>query len=191
MLSSTGLHVDAARCKRFGITVFLTKPILAGDLRTAVGRVLNAPRHRPEPDSHSQAKTAHVLRVLVAEDNPVNQKLTLTLLQKRGHSVVVANNGLQALQALESTEFDLILMDVQMPEMSGLEATAEIRRIEKVTGGHIPIIALTAHAIKGDVEKCLEAGMDDYLSKPIHIQDLLEKIDRVAQSVWVPARISA
>ncbi|MDP8983410.1 MAG: response regulator [Acidobacteriota bacterium] len=191
MLSSTGLHVDAARCKRLGITVFLTKPILAGELRTAVGRVLNAPRHPPEPDSHSQAKTAHVLRVLVAEDNPVNQKLTLTLLQKRGHSVVVANNGLQALQALESAEFDLILMDVQMPEMSGLEATAEIRRIEKVTGGHIPIIALTAHAIKGDVEKCIEAGMDDYLSKPIHIQDLLEKIDRVAQSAWSPARIPA
>ena len=185
MLSSTDLQLDATKCRRFGITVFLTKPILAEELRTAIGRVLNvSPRVRPERRSLFDEKAPTVLRVLVAEDNPVNQKLTVTLLQKRGHSVVLANNGLQALQAIERAEFDLILMDVQMPQMSGLEATAEIRRIEKVTGGHIPIIALTAHAIKGDIDKCIEAGMDDYLSKPIHIKDLLAKIDQHSTQKW-------
>jgi two-component system sensor histidine kinase/response regulator len=183
MLSSTDLQLDATRCRSFGITVFLTKPILAEDLRAAIGRVLSvAPSVRLERRSVFEQKASAVLRVLVAEDNLVNQKLTVTLLQKRGHSVVVANNGLEALQALERAEFDLILMDVQMPQMSGLEATAEIRRIERVTGGHIPIIALTAHAIKGDIDKCIEAGMDDYLSKPIHIKDLLKKIDAVGQT---------
>jgi two-component system, sensor histidine kinase and response regulator len=114
--------------------------------------------------------------VLVAEDNPVNQKLTVRLLERCGHSAIVANNGLEALKAFQSQSFDLIIMDVQMPDMSGLEATEEIRKAEAQTGDHVPIIALTAHAMKGDLEKCLNAGMDDYLSKPIHVKDLMEKI---------------
>src|SRR5882672_3700242 len=107
------------------------------------------------------------LNVLVAEDNPVNQKLILALLGKRGHSVVVATNGLEALSQWKSGKFDLIFMDVQMPEMDGLTATRQIRQAETGRGAHISIVAMTAHAMAGDRERCLEAGMDDYISKPL------------------------
>ena len=113
-----------------------------------------------------------MLRVLVAEDNLVNQRLATRLLEKRGHRVVLAASGRQALEVLETGPFDLVLMDVQMPEMDGLEATAEIRKRETSTGEDQPIIALTAHAMKGDQERCLAAGMDGYLSKPIRPQEL-------------------
>jgi CheY-like chemotaxis protein len=106
-------------------------------------------------------------RVLLAEDNVVNQRVAVALLRREGHDVVVAENGRQALEKLEGGRFDLVLMDIQMPEMSGLEAALKIRERERVTGGHLPIIALTAHAMKGDEEQCLEAGMDGYVSKPI------------------------
>jgi CheY-like chemotaxis protein len=112
------------------------------------------------------------LRILLAEDNAVNQLLATKLLRKHGHSVVVANNGQEVLANLRDRGFDLILMDVNMPVMGGLEATALIREREKSTGGHIPIVALTANAMKGDREKCIAAGMDDYLSKPINAKDL-------------------
>ncbi len=115
---------------------------------------------------------ARPLRVLLAEDNPVNQRLAVRLLEKMGHASVVAGNGLEAVAALEDAEFDVVLMDVQMPEMGGIEATAEIRRREAASGGHIPIIALTAHAMKGDRERCLEAGMDGYLTKPLRPGEL-------------------
>jgi CheY-like chemotaxis protein len=116
--------------------------------------------------------------VLLAEDNPVNQLLITRLLEKRGHSVVVAANGREALAALEEESYDLVFMDIQMPDMDGIEATAAIREKENNSGKHQPVIALTAHAMKGDQERCLEAGMDDYLSKPIRPQeldDILEK----------------
>jgi CheY-like chemotaxis protein len=112
------------------------------------------------------------LRILVAEDNVVNQKVACHLLEKLGHSVVLASNGRQVLDILERQCPDVILMDVQMPEMGGLEATAAIRLKEKERGGHIPIIGLTAHALSGDREKCLQAGMDAYLAKPVHREDL-------------------
>jgi len=131
-----------------------------------------------------------VLRVLVAEDNAVNQRLASRLLEKRGHRVTVMVNGRNALEALANQTFDLVLMDLQMPEMDGFEATAAIREREKDNGGHIPIIALTAHAMKGDMERCLAAGMDGYLSKPIRPQeldDLLEKyLARRTETVPVP-----
>jgi CheY-like chemotaxis protein len=110
--------------------------------------------------------------VLLAEDNLVNQRLVVRLLEKRGHRVVVAATGLEALKALEKESFDLVLMDVQMPDMDGLEATAAIREREKDTGVHQAVVALTAHAMKGDREKCLAAGMDGYLTKPIRPQEL-------------------
>ncbi len=119
------------------------------------------------------------MKVLLAEDNAVNRTLATRLLQKHGHTVVVVENGRQALDALERETVDLVLMDVQMPEMDGLEATAAIREKEKKTGHHLPIIALTAHAMKGDREKCLAAGTDDYLTKPIRTADLFAAVERL------------
>jgi CheY-like chemotaxis protein len=112
------------------------------------------------------------LRVLLAEDNVVNQRLALRMLEKRGHSVLVANDGREALAILQREPVDIVLMDVQMPDMDGFQATAAIRDGEKTSGGHLPIVALTAHALKGDKERCLANGMDAYLSKPIRAQDL-------------------
>jgi len=118
------------------------------------------------------------LRVLVAEDNAVNQKLVARLLEKRGHFVKIVENGREALESLEQESYDLILMDVQMPEMDGFEATGELRRLEKQSGRHTPVIALTAHAMKGDRERCLAAGMDGYLSKPIRAPELDELLEK-------------
>ena len=126
------------------------------------------------------------LRVLLAEDSLVNQKLVVTLLEREGHAVTVVGNGREALAALESRKFDLVLMDVQMPEMDGLEATAAIRVRERQSGGHVPIVAMTAHALKGDRERCLESGMDEYIAKPIHARQLLETIERVLEGAATP-----
>lgn len=112
------------------------------------------------------------MRILLTEDNLVNQRLATRLLEKRGHYVVVAGNGREALETLEKQTFDLVLMDIQMPEMDGLEATAKIREKEQLTGQHLPVVALTAHAMKGDQQLCMAAGMDDYLTKPIRPQEL-------------------
>jgi CheY-like chemotaxis protein len=117
------------------------------------------------------------LNVLLVEDNPVNQKLAVTVLQRRGHKVSLAANGVEALQALEKRSFDLILMDMQMPVMGGMDATKVIREQEKATGGRVPIIAMTAYAMKGDREKCLEAGMDGYVTKPIQTRALFGAIE--------------
>jgi CheY-like chemotaxis protein/HPt (histidine-containing phosphotransfer) domain-containing protein len=122
------------------------------------------------------------MKVLLAEDNAVNRTLATRLLQKHGHTVVVVENGRQALEALERETVDLVLMDVQMPEMDGLEATEAIREKEKKTGDHLPIIALTAHAMKGDREKCLAAGTDDYLTKPIRTADLFAAVERLTHA---------
>ncbi len=131
-----------------------------------------------EPPGRRPAKS---FRVLLVEDNPVNQRVVLHLLEKHGHQVTVASNGRDALQALSRAEFDIILMDVQMPVMSGIEATQSIRRTERDTGGHIPIVAMTAHAMKGDKELCIETGMDGYLSKPIRQNDLLHALEKFAR----------
>ncbi len=120
------------------------------------------------------------LRLLLAEDNAVNQRLAVSLLEKRGHQVVVAGNGREALAALDGTPFDAVLMDVQMPEMDGFEATAVIRAREEATGAHLPIIAMTAHALKGDRERCLEAGMDGYVTKPLRPQELFRVLEGLA-----------
>ena len=126
------------------------------------------------------------LRILVAEDNHINQVLAKRLLEKRGHNVVVAGNGHEAIEALEKQSFDAILMDVQMPVMGGLDAATLIREREKATGAHVPIIALTANAMVGDRERCLRAGMDDYLTKPLQAKELFVMIERVLRSVGQP-----
>ena len=184
MLTSAGHRGDAARCKALGVAAYLLKPIRQSELREAIARVLGAqPKDGAIPlltrfslqDARAPEES---LRVLLAEDNLVNQRLAVRLLEKRGHRVAVAENGNEALKALEKEKFDLVLMDVQMPEMDGLEATAAIREKERGTGMRQPIVALTAHAMKGDREKCIAGGMDEYLTKPIRPQDLDQLLDK-------------
>ena len=183
MLTSAGHRGDAARCEELGVSAYLLKPIRQSLLREAVARVLGTKEQEgaiPLITRHSlqgSQKPSASLRILLAEDNLVNQRLAMRLLEKRGHSVVVAGNGRETLAAFESGGFDLILMDLQMPEMDGFEATAAIRDREREGGNRISIVALTAHAMKGDREKCLAAGMDGYLTKPIRPQELDELLE--------------
>src|SRR6266446_3625291 len=180
MLTSAGHRGDAARCQELGVAAYLLKPIRQSELREAIARVLGAREQKeaiPLITRYSlldAREPSSSLRVLLVEDNPVNQRLASRLLEKRGHSVVVAGNGLEALGALEKESFDLVFMDVQMPVMDGFEATVAIRRKEGAGGVRLPIVALTAHAMKGDREKCLAVGMDGYLTKPIRPQELGE-----------------
>jgi CheY-like chemotaxis protein len=183
MLSSAGQRGDAKRCRDLGVDAYLTKPVRQGELLDAILTALGT-RPTKEPlrvlvTRHSLRENGGHLRVLLVEDNAVNQLLAVRLLEKRGHNVTVAGNGKEALVALEKDSFDLVLMDVQMPEMDGFEATAVIREKEKRSGrNHLPVIAMTAHAMLGDRERCLEAGMDDYITKPIRSQELAELLAR-------------
>jgi len=184
MLTSAGHRGDAERCQKLGVSAYLLKPIRQSELREAIARVLGAREQEGKIPLITRFSLGDArdgsdsLRVLVAEDNPVNQRLIVRLLEKRGHRVVLADNGRQALAALEKESFDLVLMDVQMPEMDGFEATSKIRMREKSIGSHQTIIALTAHAMKGDREECLARGMDGYLTKPIRPQELDEVLAR-------------
>jgi CheY-like chemotaxis protein len=181
MLTSGGQAGDAARCRELGIAAYLVKPIVESQLLEAVLNVLGrrAQQGQPAPlvTRHSLREGHRSLRVLLAEDNAVNQVLASRLLEKHGHTVVVASNGRKALEALERQKFDLVVMDVSMPEMDGFETAAAIRAREGETGSHIPIIAMTAHAMKGDRERCLAAGMDAYVSKPVQARELFEAIE--------------
>ncbi len=184
MLTSGGQHGDAARCRRIGVAAYLTKPVSQSELREAVLRVTGtSSRQFPLVTRHSlrearsrESAESGGLRVLLAEDNAVNQVLAVTLLKKMGNEVVVAANGMEALAAIEEQAFDLVLMDVQMPEMDGFEATAALRKREDEQGGHLPVIAMTAYAMRGDRERCIAARMDGYVSKPIKRPALAEAI---------------
>ena len=182
LLTSAGRPGDVSRCREFGIAGYLTKPVKQSELFDAIVTALGerTTDHKETdqltPNIQPSAKS---LRVLLAEDNPVNQTLATRILQKLGHKVHVANNGAEAFALWQAEGFDLIVMDVQMPEMDGLEATAAIRAAEAITHKHVPILAVTAHAMKGDRERCLSAGMDGYLSKPIRIEELKEAITRI------------
>ena len=179
LLTSAGQPEDVARCRKLGISAYLTKPIKQSELfdviTSAVGRTVAG---RPTASkSHTIVRHAQrALRVLVAEDNQVNQLVATRTFENLGHRVTVVTNGREALDAVRTGKFDLIAMDVQMPEMDGFEATSAIRDWEKPTGTHTPIIAMTARAMKGDRERCLGAGMDGYISKPVRIQELREVI---------------
>jgi two-component system sensor histidine kinase/response regulator len=181
MLSSAGQQGDGARCRELGIAAYLTKPIKQSELREAIAAVFGASSaSQPEPvlvTRHSLRESRRRFRILLAEDNAVNQKLATRMLEKQGHAVTVAGNGREALAVVQAERFDLVLMDVQMPEMNGFEATTAIRELERETGTHLPIIAMTANAMKGDRERCLEAGMDAYLSKPFQLKELLAVIE--------------
>jgi PAS domain S-box-containing protein len=181
MLSSAGQRGDAKRCRELGIAAYLTKPVRQAELLDAVLTALGTRPTKEAPalvTRHSIRENSHHLRILLVEDNAVNQALAARLLEKRGHAVTVAGNGNEALLALEKDSFDLVLMDVQMPEMDGFEATAAIREKEKTSGYHLPVIAMTAHAMVGDRERCLAAGMDDYIAKPIRPEELNELLGR-------------
>jgi two-component system, sensor histidine kinase and response regulator len=180
MLTSSGQYGDATRCRELGIAAYLTKPIRQADLLDSVCAVLQrneTPADASAPQPVDVPSTPR-LKILLAEDNVVNRRVAVGLLSKRGHNVTTAVNGIEAIAALERETFDLVLMDVQMPEMGGLEATAAIRERERRIGGHVRIVALTAHAMRGDQERCLAAGMDGYLSKPINRLDLFAVVER-------------
>jgi len=183
MLRSVGTPGDAVRRRSSGIPAYLTKPVRQEELLGAIRKVLDTPAP-PEAAriSTGSAEATRPLRVLVAEDNLVNQALVLRLMEKAGNSATIAGNGREALAVLEQDEFDVILMDVQMPEMDGFTATSAIRARENGTGRRIPIIAMTAHAMKGDAEKCMAAGMDAYVSKPVDKSKLFETIARLTGS---------
>jgi CheY-like chemotaxis protein len=204
MLSSGYIPGDAERCSRLGAQAYLVKPVRQLDLLSAILTALEAhpstgytPGYRKEKSlgalngaietTPPAASTNAGMRVLVGEDNSVNRTLIGRLLHQQGHSVVVADNGKEVLDLLEQQAFDLILMDVQMPEMDGFEATAHIRVRERGSGTHIPIIALTAHAMSGDRERCIAAGMDDYLSKPVRPALLADAIGRVMANQTGPS----
>jgi CheY-like chemotaxis protein len=179
MLSSAGKSGDASRCRNLGITEVLTKPIRQANLSKAILKALGEEGgSKKEEKEHQASASSCPLNILLAEDNPINQKLAISLLAREGHRVVLAGNGEDALQALEREQFDLVLMDVQMPKMDGLQATATIRENEWGTGRHIPIVAMTAYAQKGDREQCLAAGMDGYIAKPINRSEFLETVAR-------------
>jgi len=176
LLTSADQSEDADRCQRLRIAERLMKPIKQSELLDAIVAALGVvppDANAAESASSSGAPTTRPLRILLAEDSLVNQRLAVGLLERHGHRVTIANNGREACDRLEGDSFDVVLMDVQMPELDGLSATRAIRQRERLAGGHVPIIAMTAHALKGDRERCLESGMDEYVSKPIRERQLL------------------
>jgi CheY-like chemotaxis protein len=185
MLSSAGNLADVERCQKLGIVRCLIKPVKQSDLRNAILRALGSGSDDllAVSDRLAHAAPGKTLRILLVEDGLVNQQVASRLLKVRGHQVVIASNGREALRTLQDSSFDIVLMDVQMPEMDGYETTAAIRLEESRTGGHVPIIAMTAHAMMGDRERCLEAGMDDYLTKPIHAKALFETVEGFTRQV--------
>jgi len=184
ILTSGGQRGDVERCRELGISGYLTKPVRQAELHQAISRMLGL---RQRADCVRSVVTRQELddipnglRILLAEDNALNRELTVSILSKRGHVVTTAINGRLALEALESRRFDVILMDMQMPEMDGIETSAAIRAQERLTGEHIPIVALTAHAMQGDRERCLAAGMDGYVSKPMKAEEPIRMTEKLA-----------
>jgi len=193
ILTSAGQRGDGERCRQLGIQAYLTKPIARADLVEAVGTVLagtaSAPGGADLVTRHSIAESRHALRILLAEDNPVNQQVATAMLLKRGHQVDVVGNGREAVDAVAKESYDLVLMDIQMPEMDGFEATEKIRALPQ--GRTLPIIALTAHALSGERERCLARGMSGYLAKPFKAHDLFTAVEgrgaQPADSAAAPA----
>jgi CheY-like chemotaxis protein/HPt (histidine-containing phosphotransfer) domain-containing protein len=188
MLTSAGQTSDCERRRSIGLAACLTKPVKQSELLSTIITTLNnasqATARRARAVQATSTEGSKNMRILLTEDNLVNQRLAVRLLEKHGHTVTVAHNGHEALEQLARESFDLVLMDVQMPELDGIEATALIRAREQASGRHIPIVAMTAHAMQGDRERCLAAGMDGYLSKPIQAAELFAAIAEL-----VPATI--
>jgi PAS domain S-box-containing protein len=193
MLTSAGQRGDARRCLDLGIAAYLPKPTRQSELMTSIAKTLDSSlAQAPRPTlltRHSLREIRRQRRILVVEDNPVNQKLASRMLQKAGYNVSVAGDGQKALETLGQNPFDVVLMDIQMPHMDGLQATRIIREQEKTTGHHIPIVAMTAHAMDGDRERCLQAGMDAYLPKPIKSQDLFDTLEQLTEGLPSPENL--
>jgi len=191
LLASAGLRGDAARCRDLGVKAYLPKPVAAADLLDAIRRILGQVAADSASSAlltrHSLREARRQLRILLAEDNAVDRTLAVRLLERRGYTVETVESGTAVLDALEHEPFDVILMDIQLPEMDGLQATAAIRDRERATGRHVPIIAMTAFAMSGDEERCLAAGMDRYISKPLDVQHLYQTIDEVSASAAAPS----
>jgi two-component system, sensor histidine kinase and response regulator len=182
LLTSGERAEDADRCQQLGIAQRLMKPIKQSELYDIILDALGVAPKQPESAASEQASElphTRPLRILLAEDSVVNQRLAVGLLERHGHRVSIAQTGREALEKSEQGNFDVILMDVQMPELDGLEASRLIRQRETQTGGHVPIIAMTAHALKGDRERCLAAGMDEYVAKPVRERQLLAALRSV------------
>jgi two-component system, sensor histidine kinase and response regulator len=183
MLTPAGQHDRTTRDHELAVGASVTKPVSPASLLSAVKAAFDSRPKSAEDDQLAAQPTAGRnqprLRILLAEDNAVNQKLTVRLLEKGGHTVVAVKTGKEALAIWKHEPFDVVLMDVQMPEMDGFEATSAIREVERITGGHTPIVAMTAHAMAGDRQRCLTAGMDGYISKPIQAQTVFEAIAKV------------
>jgi two-component system, sensor histidine kinase and response regulator len=194
MLSSSGQHTEALRCAELGISQYLTKPVDQRDLLSAIRRAL-AGQQAARPTLPASMLPLDLperrLDVLLAEDNPVNQRLAASLIQRRGHRVTIVGNGRDAVDTVARHRFDVVLMDVQMPEMGGFEATGLIRARERDSGEHIPIIAITAHVMKGDRERCIEAGMDDYITKPFDSRNLCRILENAAGATKAAAATAA
>jgi two-component system sensor histidine kinase/response regulator len=190
MLISLNRHLaDSERCRKMGVKYCLTKPIgqseLLDTIISAITPQVAGEQSVEAPVLEIKKTLTHALKILLSEDNAVNQKLAIRILEKAGHHVTLARTGREAVTAWENSGdagFDVLLMDIQMPEMDGMEATAEIRSREKKSGKHVPILAMTAHAMRGDRERCLASGMDGYISKPIHPVDLFAEIERCVGS---------
>jgi CheY-like chemotaxis protein len=180
MLTSASRPGDAARCRKLGVAAHLTKPVKQSELFNIVLGILTGGRISKTRMPISLGKASRRLRILVAEDNAVNQELVKLLLKHRGHDVKIAENGKDALQLYQKQHFDAVIMDVQMPVMGGHEAARAIRELERTAGGHIPIVAVTAHAMESDRQKALESGMDAHLPKPIHALDLYNTVEKLA-----------
>jgi CheY-like chemotaxis protein len=198
LLLTSGEHFgDLTRCQEIGISAYLRKPVRRAELRAAIVAALTAQARDREVAGPPAVLTIDRLRkeqgpglhVLLAEDNVANQRVASAILEKGGHSVVVAETGKSALILLDDQSFDVILMDVQMPEMDGFEATAAIREKESRTGTHTRIIAMTAHAMSGDRERCLAAGMDDYITKPIQAPLLLKLLNESLSDRRIPGSL--
>ncbi len=194
MLTSGGQRGDTARCRELGISAYLLKPVKQSDLLEAIRMTMKRKRSHEPLDAvitrHSLREHRKKLRILLAEDNIVNQRLAVRMLQKMGHEVNVAGTGREALEALDRDDFHLVFMDVQMPEMDGFEATRLIREREKPTGKRLPVVAMTAHAMKGDRERCLAHGMDGYVSKPINPNELHDTIQTFVDSLEAEEELS-
>jgi CheY-like chemotaxis protein len=195
MLTSAERSSDIRRCRELGLAAYLVKPVTQKELKATIIKVLfGAPAAVVHASAPNPQLADRVLRILLAEDNVVNQKVAVSLLSRLGHQVTVAEDGQAAVDTYAGAAFDLVLMDVQMPTLSGYDATRRIRELEKTTGGRIPIIAMTARAMKGDRERCLEAGMDDYMSKPIHgahLQEVLRRTLSASASAAASAPVAA